>query len=107
MTTREPRPTVRLRWFPGDVSLEIPLDEAFIDAVDYRREIDLPMACRAANCGTCRVRILSGASGVIPPDDWERKVLAEAKAEAGERLACQLRFSGDPACPEIVLERAY
>lgn len=107
MTTGHPHPTVRLRWFPGDVSLEIPRDEAFIDAVDCRRDVDLPMACRAANCGTCRVRIVSGASGVIPAGDWERKVLEQAKAGADERLACQLRFSDDPACPEVVLERAY
>lgn len=99
-------PTTRLRWLPGQEIFQIQLGERLLDALDEHPEIKLPMACRAANCGTCRVRVLVGAAGVIPADPWELDVLRRHDAAPDERLGCQLRFTDDTKCAEVVLERA-
>lgn len=46
-----------------------------------------------ALCGTCRVRVLSGA--VSPMLERERARLEAVGAGAGERLACQARAGSD------------
>jgi ferredoxin len=86
---------VRVRWLPGEVVFEVAHGDALIDAIDEQPGLQLPMACRAANCGTCRVRVLSGGSHVIPPDPWEQQTLAIHSAGPDERLGCQLRFNND------------
>lgn len=45
-------------------------------------------------CGTCRVRIESGAEQLTPMNEAERGTLARVHAGAGERLACQARVTG-------------
>jgi len=42
-----------------------------------------------AQCGTCRVRVLSGGSSLSPALDRERERLGAVKAGPDERLACQ------------------
>jgi adenylate cyclase len=44
-------------------------------------------------CGTCRVRIESGAESLSPMNEAERGTLARVGAGAGERLACQARVT--------------
>jgi ferredoxin len=103
----EPRGT-RVCWLPGEVAFEVPAGQPLIDAIDEQPRVSLPMACRAANCGTCRVRVVAGASSVIPPDPWEQDTLRIHDAAPGERLGCQLRFkheTGIAQDTEVVLER--
>ncbi|MGB3935115.1 MAG: 2Fe-2S iron-sulfur cluster-binding protein [Burkholderiales bacterium] len=45
-------------------------------------------------CGTCRVRIESGAQALSPAGDLERATLARVGAAPGERLACQAHVLG-------------
>jgi adenylate cyclase len=47
-----------------------------------------------ARCGTCRVRVESGAGQLSPIQDIERKTLDRVRAGAGERLACQAQVLG-------------
>jgi ferredoxin len=42
-----------------------------------------------ALCGTCRVRVVSGASGLSPVGERERARLDAVGAAPDERLACQ------------------
>jgi ferredoxin len=42
-----------------------------------------------ALCGTCRVRVVSGAGALSPVGERERERLDAVGASAGERLACQ------------------
>ncbi|MGH2341170.1 adenylate/guanylate cyclase domain-containing protein [Segnochrobactraceae bacterium EtOH-i3] len=48
-----------------------------------------------ARCSTCRVRLVSGADCVAPPESAEAAVLARVGAEPGIRLACQIRPTGN------------
>lgn len=54
-----------------------------------------------ALCGTCRVRVVSGATS--PMTGRERERLDAVNAGHGERLACQTRLAGD-AVAEAILE---
>ena len=53
----------------------------------------IPFSCRSANCGTCRVVVLDGASELSPAQDEELDVLdifgaSEASSATPQRLAC-------------------
>jgi adenylate cyclase len=49
-----------------------------------------------AVCGTCRIRILSGAEHLSPMTDAERRRLsADGRMEEDVRLACQTHTRGD------------
>ncbi|MEO6742994.1 MAG: 2Fe-2S iron-sulfur cluster-binding protein [Caldimonas sp.] len=48
-----------------------------------------------ARCTTCRVRVLDGAAHCPPPQQDEARTLARIDAPPSERLACQLRPTGD------------
>lgn len=86
---------MRLRWYPGPLLFELQPGDRLMDVLDDQPTSTLPMACRAANCGTCRVRIMSGANLIMAPDEWELSVLARYEAAPDERLGCQLRFTDD------------
>jgi len=58
---------------------------------------DIPHAhvCSArARCGTCRVRVESGADALSPLGEIERATLARVHAGPADRLACQARVLG-------------
>jgi|GEM_PF-971631 len=94
----------RIRWHLPDGSV--------VDAPGWARlnllacadtvDIDIPQACGGhAECGTCRVRILSGE---LTPTRAEEKDLMTRHAKRfrdHERLACQTRPRGD--CEVAVL----
>ncbi|WP_300037599.1 2Fe-2S iron-sulfur cluster-binding protein [uncultured Roseobacter sp.] len=74
------------------------------------RENDLPHAsiCRGrGRCGTCRVRVLSGADALPAPSEAEAKVLARWQAGPDERLACQLIPREGALEVERVIEADY
>jgi adenylate cyclase len=54
-------------------------------------------------CGTCRVRVESGAEHLTPMDEFERATLARVGAGAGERLACQARVQSSGVVAARVL----
>ncbi len=48
----------------------------------------IPFGCRSANCGTCRVVVLEGASHLAPAKDEEIDLLEIFAAPPTHRLAC-------------------
>lgn len=42
-----------------------------------------------ANCGCCRIRILAGAKGMSPPNQFEVRRLGDELIQDGWRLSCQ------------------
>jgi len=55
-----------------------------------------------ARCTTCRVRVLDGAAHCPPPQQDEARTLAHIDAPPSERLACQLRPTGDIAVEPVL-----
>jgi adenylate cyclase len=75
-----------------------------LSILELSRLNDVPHAhvCSGrGRCGTCRVRIESGAESLLPMNEAERGTLARVGAGAAERLACQARVLG----PGVVATR--
>lgn len=78
--------------------------ETGLTLLELAQTSNIPHAsvCRGrGRCGTCRVRVLSGAATLEPPTEVEAKVLARWNAGPDERLACQVK----PAIGELEVER--
>ena len=68
-----------------------------LSLLELARLSDVPHAhfCSGrGRCGTCRVRVESGAEQLSPSSKAENATLARVGAAAGERLACQALVSG-------------
>lgn len=84
--------------------------DAGLTLLELARNNHVPHAsvCRGrGRCGTCRVKVLSGAETLSPPSEIEAKVLAYWKAEPDERLACQVKPEGGALEVARVIEADY
>lgn len=79
-----------LRFEPSGFETDVPTGKRFVDVTDENPEADVPFSCRAASCGTCRVRVVEGAQALNAPDDDELDVLEIFGDDDGVRLCCQL-----------------
>src|SRR5579862_6071859 len=73
------------------VEIAVPEGGALVDVCDDTRA-PVPFSCKSANCGTCRVEVLEGASELLPAKRDELDVLAICGAPPGARLACQAQM---------------
>jgi ferredoxin len=91
---------------PAQLRLNLGAGERLLDALDERAEPVLPLACRAMNCGICRLRLLKGADAMRAASARELRLLQQLQAAADERLGCQLvlETDSDDGGTEIVLE---
>lgn len=83
---------------------------AGLTLLELAQDNSIPHAsvCRGrGRCGTCRVRILSGAETLTPPTELEARVLAHWNARADERLACQVKPDTGALEVERVIEPDY
>ncbi len=61
-----------------------------------REEVGIPHVCGGrAQCGTCRIKIISGAAQLTRPNSLEKERLGEELLNQGYRLACQTHAAGD------------
>ena len=84
--------------------------EAGLSLLEQAQAHNLPHAsvCRGrGRCGTCRVRVLSGADTLPPPSEAEAKVLSHWNAGPTERLACQVKPVSGALEVERVIEPDY
>jgi ferredoxin len=79
--------------------------DRFLDVLDDSEGHGLPIACRAGNCGSCRVRVLEGEHALVPPAAAEKKLLDLCGAKRNERLGCQIRVTDDPTLQRVRIER--
>jgi ferredoxin len=66
-----------------------------IQAVCAKAETGIEFDCRAADCGICAIKVISGAENLSPKTVREADFLQAMKADDDERLACQVRVLGD------------
>lgn len=56
----------------------------------------IPFGCRAAACGTCRIRVVENPQNLSPMEEDEKDFLENfTNAGKDDRLACQCTVSGD------------
>lgn len=80
-----------LRIAPSGFRTQVSVGDRIVDVCDEHPESGVPFSCRAANCGTCRVRVTEGAGAFPRPEEDEQGVLEIHGDGPDVRLACQLR----------------
>ena len=74
------------------VEIEADQGAALIDLCDAHGA-PIPLACRIASCGTCRIHVIEGAGDLLPANEDELELLDVFDAEPPHvRLACQARL---------------
>lgn len=64
-------------------------------AICLQHKTPIEFNCRKADCGICIFRVLEGAENLSPAIGGEKEFLGAMRADADERLACQVRVFGD------------
>jgi len=90
--------TIRVRFEPSGFEVDAQPGEAIMDITDMHPAAEVPYSCRAATCGTCRVRVLEGGNGLSTPDTYELEVL-EMFGDTPDkvRLSCQVKLIASAA----------
>lgn len=74
------------------VEIDAPEGAALVDLCDAH-DAPIPFSCRSASCGTCRIHVLEGAEGLLPPAEDELDLLDVFNLKPPHvRLACQARL---------------
>jgi ferredoxin-NADP reductase/Fe-S-cluster-containing hydrogenase component 2 len=95
--TRDPgAKTARLTQIAGkvefqasDISAQVPADATILDIAD-EAGVFIDNACRSGTCGSCRVRLVSGAVSMAVQDG-----LTDQDKREGYILTCQAKVQGD------------
>ena len=96
--------TVRLTLLPDDVCADVVAGEVGVDIFDEHPQISVPLSCRSAHCGSCLVRVVTGAAALGAATDWEKETLQKFGSDPALRLGCSIVIISDTG--EITLERA-
>ena len=82
---------------PRATTLRVNSGTRLLDACDTDSEALIAFSCRGGSCGTCRVRVLSGANILSPRSAEEEETLGFFGDGDNVRLACQvvLRHAGN------------
>lgn len=87
--------TIRIRFEPAGFEVDAEPGQGIMDITDANPSADVPYSCRAATCGTCRVRVLEGGGALGPADEDEIEVLDIFGDSPDEvRLCCQAQLVG-------------
>ena len=97
---------VAVRVEPLGVLVSVDPGESLLEAA-WRAGLDWPTLCYGqAECMACRVQVVSGHTGILPPDDEEtgamRQRLPRSQAGSDVRLACRMRVWG---ASEVVVRK--
>ncbi len=84
----------RIHFLSEDLLVEAPAGTSLVDVVEASGA-DVTFGCKGGACGTCRVRIVEGASHCSEPSPEERDFLRALGTGPEERLACQITLQGD------------
>lgn len=75
------------------VTVTVPAGTRLIE-VSEKIGAGLSYGCREGECGTCMMKIVSGAENLALPSVLEDQVLKENYAGVSNRLACQAQVLG-------------
>jgi ferredoxin len=94
---------IRVRFEPSGFEVDAEPGEAIMDITDANPAADVPYSCRAATCGTCRVRVIEGGDALSTADIDEIEVLDIFGDTPDEvRLCCQTKLV-DGAATQVTL----
>jgi len=71
---------------------------ATILAAANQCDVPIGQSCNGDGvCGWCRVKIIGGMDGMLPPSQLEMKLMKEKEFAGDERAACMAKIRGDVA----------
>jgi ferredoxin len=86
-----------LSFVNADVTVDFDGSVALLDMEDY-----IMFGCKSGNCGTCAVRVVSGAENMSARTEKEERLFALiGKENPLTRLACQCRVLGNVVLLEV------
>lgn len=85
---------VKVHFLLEDLLVEAPAGTP-LQRVAEASGADITFGCGNGACGTCRVKLVEGATHAGAPSAEERDYLARLGAGPNERLACQVIVGGD------------
>jgi ferredoxin len=91
-------PKARLSFADINVTVTVPAGSRVIE-MSEKVGSGIVYGCREGDCGTCLMRVVSGAEHLSEPSVVEQKILKEHFAGPQHRLACQAQVLGG----EVVL----
>ncbi len=77
-----------------DLTVSVPVGVRVIE-ISEKVGSGLIYGCREGDCGTCLMKVISGADNLSTPSVVEEKVLRDNHAGRDTRLACQAQVLGD------------
>ena len=92
----------RVRILGTGVTVALSPGQRLLDALDEHGKPAIRTACRAGNCGICRMVVLTGDYDLKAPSSREHTTLMQLRAAANERLGCQLVLENETQ--EIILQ---
>lgn len=85
---------IRIHFLLDDLDIEAPSGTR-LQEIAEAGGADLTFGCSSGSCGTCRVRIAQGLDQCSPMGPEERDFLGALAAPPDQRLACQVRVTGN------------
>jgi len=85
-----------VRFEPLGVEIDVAPGARILDVADEHPRVGIPYACRAANCGICRVVAEAGGELLELPSARELRLLERLECDPGTRLGCQARITSEP-----------
>jgi ferredoxin len=76
-----------------NISVTVPAGTRVIE-ISEKVGSGITYGCREGDCGTCMMKVTSGAQNLTEPSVLEDKVLRENMAGKQNRLACQAQVLG-------------
>lgn len=69
---------------------------ATILAAANQCDVPIGQSCNGDGiCGWCRVRVIEGEEGMVPPSSLEQKLMSQKEFARDERAACLAKVRGD------------
>ena len=87
----------KVRFVPLGKEKEIRAGATILAAAN-QCDVPIGQSCNGDGvCGWCRVKVIEGVEGMLPPSPLEKKLMKEKEFALDERAACLAKIRGDVA----------
>ncbi len=84
-----------VRFLPSGKEKEVKPGSTLLSAAN-RCNLPIGQSCSGDGiCGWCRVQVVEGSDGVMPPGSREKRLMEEMDFKPNERAACLAKVQGD------------
>jgi ferredoxin len=85
----------KITFVPAKCEYQVRTGSNLMDIPKIHPDISLNFGCRNGECGTCAIKIISGAENLTKQSEKEKATLHGKGKNERYRLACQCALNGD------------